>query len=80
MSESSPGGLGFDTRLRQTFCRAIFLFSTLMHVRKVNSGLRKKSSVSTGVRSQETHRCVTNRNDMTLPTEMALNFNTKKQS
>ena len=59
----------------------ISLFIILMHVRKVVSGFGRKSCVSIGEKKPEkTHRCVTDRLDITIDVKMALNSNTGKQA
>ena len=56
VSDSQPDGCEFDPRLRRLFFPAYFRLSPLQkHVRKAVSGFGKKSSVSTSVRTPETH-------------------------
>ena len=51
VSDSWPGGCGFETQLRRNFFPAYFSLSPkLKHVKKVDGGFGKKSCFSTGVR------------------------------
>ena len=77
MSDSWPGVCEFDPRLWRTFFPAYFRLSPLQkHVRKVVSGFRKKSCVSSGVRKPG-NTCA---HDMTLAVIEALNLITTKQN
>ena len=77
VSDSLPDGREFDPRLRQLFFPVYFRLSPLQkHVRKVVGGFGKKSFVSSGVRKARKHICVTNRHNMTLAVQVALNPNT----
>ena len=81
VSDSWPDGCEFDPRLRQLFFPAYFHLSPLQkHVRKVVGGFGKKSSVSTGVRKPGNTYAVTDRHDMTLAVQVALNPNTTNQT